>query len=168
MPGLPRQKASRPGANPDGSSVPSAEGKPGASIPTPRRGRQRMNHTVEEWIYRSSVARGVSRAVLLVLARHAHWDTGRAWPSVATIAREARASERAVQYALRRLVSLGELTVEHRFAGGQQISSVYLFPQVSGLPTGRAGGVQILHRGGADSAPEGSTYTGACVTGDPK
>ena len=44
------------------------------------------------------------KAVLTVLARHADWgDGGNAWPSLATIGRDASMSERAVQHALRSL-----------------------------------------------------------------
>jgi hypothetical protein len=52
------------------------------------------------------------RLVLLVLADHAHGDGRCSWPSVKTIAHEARMSERGVRYALRELEAAGRIIRE--------------------------------------------------------
>ena len=62
-----------------------------------------------------SNATGTDKLVLLGIANHA--GDGGAWPSVATLARYANATERTVQRSLSRLVELGELVV-HKQAGG--------------------------------------------------
>lgn len=62
-----------------------------------------------------SRASGVAKLVLLGIANH-HGDGG-AWPSIATLARYANASERTVQRAITDLVELGEISVETQ-AGG--------------------------------------------------
>lgn len=60
-------------------------------------------------------------AVLVGLANHAHPDGTAAFPSVATLARYSRLSERTVQYALTRLVELGVIRL-----GNQAIVSAYI------------------------------------------
>lgn len=62
-----------------------------------------------------SKAKGTAKLVLLGIANHA--GDGGAWPTVATLARYANATERSVQRAIGELVRLGELSVE-RQAGG--------------------------------------------------
>ena len=62
-----------------------------------------------------SRAKGADKLVLLGIANHA--GDGGAWPSIATLARYANATERTVQRAIRTLASMGELHVE-RQAGG--------------------------------------------------
>lgn len=62
-----------------------------------------------------SRAKGTAKLVLLGIANHA--GDGGAWPTVATLARYANVTERAVQQAIGQLQRLGELLVE-RQAGG--------------------------------------------------
>jgi len=63
------------------------------------------------WVLDRSPAEHADRLVLLSLANHAHADGTNAYPSVPTIAREARLGTRAVQYALQSLLRAGaELT----------------------------------------------------------
>ena len=62
-----------------------------------------MSVHVIGWVLKRSEARLGDRLVLLVLADHANADGTGAYPSVPTVASEARMSERAVQYSLRRL-----------------------------------------------------------------
>lgn len=57
----------------------------------------------------SPATRG-SRLVLIVLADHAGHDGSNAYPSVETIAHQARLSERAARYALRDLENCGHIT----------------------------------------------------------
>jgi len=61
------------------------------------------------WVFRHSDATLGRRLVLLVLADHASADGTGSYPSVATIAEEARLSTRAVQYALRQLEADGAI-----------------------------------------------------------
>jgi hypothetical protein len=69
-----------------------------------------MSVHVFSWVLRHSpVAVSSHRLVLLALADRANDDGTGAWPSVATLAREARVSERSVQYALRRLETGGHI-----------------------------------------------------------
>jgi biotin operon repressor len=48
---------------------------------------------------------------LLMIANHAHADGTGAWPSIATLAKETRMSERGVQYCIQKLKESGELEV---------------------------------------------------------
>lgn len=64
------------------------------------------------WVFDFSESTGGSRLTLLSIANHVSHDGDSAWPSVATIARESRLSERAVQYAIRELEGSGELGVQ--------------------------------------------------------
>ncbi|MEN1705705.1 MAG: helix-turn-helix domain-containing protein [Planctomycetota bacterium] len=58
-----------------------------------------------------------SWAVAVVIARHANDDTGEAWPSVSSIARQTRLSERTVRKALRELEALGMIELVRRSKG---------------------------------------------------
>lgn len=58
-----------------------------------------------------SKSRLADRLVLSAIAHRISNDSGEAWPSVSTIAREANVSERSVHYSLRQLEKLGELEV---------------------------------------------------------
>lgn len=71
-----------------------------------------MSWQAMEWVFKNSPTKGSQRLVEVVLAEHAHADGSNAYPSVATIAREANVCERTVQYALRRLTSIGRIVPE--------------------------------------------------------
>lgn len=74
-----------------------------------------MNYRLAAAVRRSTQQRhGVPLDVLVFIAECADPDGTNAWPSVETIAKHCKCSERAVQYALRALVAAGELTVEPR------------------------------------------------------
>lgn len=62
-------------------------------------------------VWQHARQRGNALLVLLAIADNAN-DAGMAYPSVATLARKARVSERTVQYVLERLVADGALRVE--------------------------------------------------------
>lgn len=64
-----------------------------------------------------SRSKGTDKLVLLGIANH--YGDGGAWPTVATLARYANATERTVQRSLSNLVKLGELGID-RQAGGTQ------------------------------------------------
>ena len=97
-----------------------------------------MSVHVLSWVLRYSEERLGNRLVLLVLADHAHEDGTEARPSVATIAREARLSERQVQYALRHLQATGAIEDEGEGPKGVRVYRVTMLP------------------GGAESAPVAS------------
>lgn len=61
------------------------------------------------WVLDHSEARLGARLVLLALAEFAHDDGSKAYPKVETLMRRSGLSERAVQYALRRLIRDGEI-----------------------------------------------------------
>ena len=63
-------------------------------------------------VLEKSRATGTSRLVLVVLAEHTNSSTGDCYPSVPLIAAEVLVQDRAVQYALKDLVDLGELDIE--------------------------------------------------------
>lgn len=64
-----------------------------------------------------SKAEGTAKLVLWGIANH-HSDSG-AWPSIATLVKYARVSERRVQQIIRELVELGELAIEEQGGLGQ-------------------------------------------------
>lgn len=88
------------------------------------------------WVFRYSEATLGSRLVLLVLADHAKDDGTAAWPSVGTIASEARMTRRAVQASLRKLEAEGMVESTGVSRAG---TTVYRVVGVGGVVT--AGGV---------------------------
>jgi hypothetical protein len=87
---------------------------------------------VTSWVFKhSEESTPGRRLVLLILADHADNDGRNAYPSVATIAREARMSERGVRYALRELEASGQIralgihpqlrTTEYQVLMGQRV-----------------------------------------------
>jgi hypothetical protein len=109
-----------------------------------------MSVHVTSWVLKHSEAKLGDRLVLLVLADHAKEDGSCAWPSVDTIASEARLSRRATQDCLRRLEAAGAITETGRSESGTHISTVNMRGGAESAPLG---GVQMAH-GGADSAPK--------------
>lgn len=94
-----------------------------------------------DWVLRESETTLGPRLVLLSLADHARSDGTCAWPSVATLTRHTRMSERAVQYALRKLLDEGHIVEQGKSRSGTKIYDLV--------------GVQELHRGGAKSDSKG-------------
>jgi len=66
---------------------------------------------VMTWVWDHSRARGSQHHVLLAIADCASDDGSNAYPSITELMRKTRLSERAVQYALKGLMTLGELFV---------------------------------------------------------
>jgi len=66
---------------------------------------------VMTWVWDHSSSRGSDRLVLLAIADCASEDGSNAYPSMAELVRKTGLSERAVQYAIKALVALGELFV---------------------------------------------------------
>lgn len=108
-----------------------------------------MSVHVLSWVLKHSpVDTPGHRLVLLVLADHANDDGSGAWPSVDTIAAEAKLKRRNVQYALRSLESQGHVKAGGRSPYGTTIYHVLM-----------RGGANIAPpvEGGANSAPGGAT-----------
>jgi hypothetical protein len=61
------------------------------------------------WVIEHSAAENAERLVAFVLAHHARKEDGLAWPSVPTIAKEARIGEATVRAAIASLLRAGEL-----------------------------------------------------------
>jgi hypothetical protein len=79
------------------------------------------------WVIEHSKHKGNAFVVLLMIANHARSDGSGAWPSVKTLAKEARISPRAVQYTVRRLERSGELLTE--VGHGPSGSNLYSLPK---------------------------------------
>jgi hypothetical protein len=112
-----------------------------------------MSFEAISWAIEHSRARGAAYTALLVVAHHHNGKA--AWPSVKTIAREARISLRQAQRALAKLERSGELS--RRRGAGPQGSDLYTLPLVNGQRTFEWGvipyrsGAETLVRAGRDS-----------------
>lgn len=80
-----------------------------------------MSVRVITWVWDHSVSSGTDRLVMLALADNAD-DRGACWPSMLTIARKARISERTARRSVRTLEELGELV---SVRGGGMASNRY-------------------------------------------
>lgn len=88
-----------------------------------------MSIKVTSYVWDNSTAKDGALLVLLAIADHAHDDGTGAWPTVATLARKSRMSERGVQYSLRKLEEAGELVVEPNAGpGGRNLYRILLTP----------------------------------------
>lgn len=83
-----------------------------------------MSIAVLSWAFAHSESKLGDRLVLFALADHAKDDGTYAWPSVSTIARAAKLSERQVQRCLRNLEEMGEIELAGRSRTGTNIYSV--------------------------------------------
>lgn len=137
-----------------------------------------MSVSAVSWVLSESEARGSERLVLIVLADHASADGTDSYPSVETIALQARVSERSAQYALRALERGGHIARGEDRPNGTRCYTVHMRPEDL-RPAGEdvAGdggadlappGVQILHRGGAESRTEGVQRVAPEPTTEPK
>lgn len=115
-----------------------------------------MSIRVMAKIWKSSQARGGELLVLLAIADFAD-DDGIAYPSVSTLGKKARLSERQVQRAIRRLTALGELAVET----GKGPHGCHLYRvtdcQVSDCQGDKLSGVTSMTQGGDISGRRGVT-----------
>jgi len=131
-----------------------------------------VSHQATTWVMEFSQSHLADRLVLGAIAHRISNDNGEAFPSIATIAREANVSESSVHASLKKLREMGELEVE---ASASKLSTnVYRMPKFLSwmaelhLGTGGAksvphskravctGGVQNTGERGAKSAPEPS------------
>lgn len=83
-----------------------------------------MSLRVMSWVLDESPAKLGPRLVLLVLAEYAHDDGSKAFPSVATIQRKARMSERGTRDALRKLEGDGLIRCVGATKSGTRIYTV--------------------------------------------
>jgi hypothetical protein len=106
-----------------------------------------VSHQATTWVMEFSQSRLADRLVLGAIAHRISNDSGEAWPSIATIAREANLSERSVHYSIRALSAMGELEISQ--GKTRMGTNTYRMPRflawVQSLhPCGR---VQSAHRG---------------------
>lgn len=109
-----------------------------------------MSFKAVDWVLDHSAAEGSVRLVALVLAENADQDTGECYPTVQTIARRARVSERTARNALRGLEELDELHTRTREGKGKRAdrrSNLYVL-------------VGYLRSRGADIAPRSAGHEG--------
>ena len=78
------------------------------------------------WVLKFSESRLGSRHVLISIASHANSQGSGSWPSVSTISRESKLSEREVRYALRELEKSGELITQK--GSGPRGCNLYCLP----------------------------------------
>jgi len=107
---------------------------------------------------------GTTRMILLLLAMRADDETGECWPRIATIAHEANISERAVQKAVRQLVTDGAVNREARYSKtGGNISNIWRLCAVNfdgvitpRIPESSPGGGEPVFTGGVNQcSPQG-------------
>jgi hypothetical protein len=114
-------------------------------------------------VWEHSTQKEGSLLILLALADFAHDDGSGAFPSVATLAKKARMSERNTQYCLRRLEQAGEIVREGTHHSGAVIWRLVL-PSIRGANIAgvqdlqgcnlEQGGVQFATQRGAMVAPK--------------
>lgn len=101
-------------------------------------------------VWKHSQAEGRARVVLLAIADH-QGEIG-AWPSIATLARMANASERSVQRDIQKLVELGELEVKVQAAPSNSQYRANLYWVTLPGVTNEKSGVTELRSGVTESA----------------
>lgn len=122
-----------------------------------------MSVHVSSFVWKHSETRLGDRLVLLCLADKADENGRNVFPSVRTIARETRLSERAVQLALKNLRDSGRITRAGKHVEWK--TTMYEIRMDAEAEAGVVveGGADIAPRGGADPSPTG----GAGITPKP-
>ena len=122
-----------------------------------------MSHQATTWVMEFSQSRLADRLVLGAIAHRISNDSGEAWPSIATIAREANLSERSVHYSIRALSAMGELEISQ--GKTRMGTNTYRMPRfLAWVQTLHPGGrVQSAHRG-VQSTTKGVQSTAAKVS----
>lgn len=113
-----------------------------------------MSIKIMSEVWEHSTSTGTARLVLLAIADHAGDDRREAFPSVSTLARKVRCSERTVQYAITELVAAKELTVLK--GQGRHGCNVYRITQFHG--GAKSAGVQNA-TGGVHHVAQGGCTT---------
>jgi hypothetical protein len=109
-----------------------------------------MSFNVVGWVLDHSEAKLGARLVLIVLAEHAHVDGTKSFPTVESIARRARLSERGARDALRRLEADGAIVKTGQTGYGAHIYTV----------------IGPFNKRGAKSAARQETAEGGQITTD--
>src|SRR5665213_2323167 len=86
-----------------------------------------MSHQATTWVMEFSESHLSDRLVMGAIAHRISNDDGDAWPSIATIARESRLSERQVYDSIQSLISMGELVVRDELS--ERGTNRYHFPK---------------------------------------
>ncbi len=73
-----------------------------------------MAISVVTWVWDNSPHSGTALLLLLAIADNTHDDGGGAYPSIKTLAKKARISERNVHYGLKELITSGSLRCEYK------------------------------------------------------
>lgn len=89
------------------------------------------------WVIKNSKSIRGCRLVLLLIANYAKDNGTGAWPSLRTLAKQTRLSERQVRYCLRRLEKSGELHTQRE--KGPYGTNLYSFPKMGGTRLPRGG-----------------------------
>lgn len=106
------------------------------------------------WAFEQDIRHSGTKLLLLALANRADYPTGRCWPSVPTLAREASMSVRQVQRLLPELERMGFIRIEKQTTGRVPKPSMYWL-----LLPGR-------QTGGGDSLTPPREQPGAAAPGD--
>lgn len=116
---------------------------------------------IPNWIIRDTDVPVDAYAIAVFAALASHAGRGGIHPSMATIAREARCSERRARTALRLLEEVGVVTAVTRRENGQQLSNAYYLTTHGEVPGAapRAGTPALSAPGG------GTTYRGVGAPG---
>ena len=118
-----------------------------------------MSIKVTSLVWQNSEHKGGDLLLLLAIADYAHDDGTNAYPTIETLARKTRLTQRAVQYGLRALESAGSIIIHYQDGPrGCNIYQVVMdFAPVQSLQgcTPESGGVQNNANGGAKQGGEG-------------
>ena len=133
-----------------------------------------MSVQAMSWVIDNAEVGGGNLLVLLMVANHTMSDGTRAFPSVPTLARECRMSERQVQRILRSLVLAGHLEVTSKKRGGPKVyrvagmggdilSPARVTPEAAGVTSAAPGGdVTMSPNPSEPSEPSSRTSSDAC------
>lgn len=88
-----------------------------------------MSYQATAWVLSHSLSVGSTRLVALAIAQRVNEKSLAAWPSIETLAREAKVCRKSVFLAIRKLSSLGELNKIS--GGGRHKTNRYTLPLVS-------------------------------------
>lgn len=117
-----------------------------------------MSIEIMSLVLNHSKAEGRAKLVLMGIANH-QGDQG-AWPSIATLARYANASERSIKRDIQDLIELGELVVEiNGSPSGSQYKTNRYWVTVAGVTDSTAGVTTGVSRGD-NSGKSGVTASG--------
>ena len=83
-------------------------------VPLKKREESGMSIKVMDWVWEHSRHKGSDLLLLLAIADHAHDDGDGAYPSIETLARKIRMSERHTSRMIQELVQSGELAVKYK------------------------------------------------------